>query len=106
SKTYDTWVVENGILIGAMNRLLASSTDFKFTYSEHPDFGPFLETVNGLAGKQEEHTYWQLLSQTSGDEPKPLVVGIGCYQPKKDERIILKFTSWDQNEEGQCVSSQ
>lgn len=33
---------------------------FSFTYSEHPDYGPYLESVNGLAGNFTERTYWQL----------------------------------------------
>lgn len=34
---------------------------------EDPDFGLFLESVNGVAGSQREQTYWEILSESSGE---------------------------------------
>lgn len=41
---------------------------------EDPDFGLFLESVNGVAGNEHEQTYWEILSESSG-EYKRLDVG-------------------------------
>lgn len=41
-----------------------------FTVKEHPDFGPFLESVNGVSGDEHEHTYWEILSESSGEFTK------------------------------------
>lgn len=37
----------------------------RFTYTEDPNYGPYLESVNGLAGSDENHTYWELLVKTA-----------------------------------------
>lgn len=39
----------------------------RFTVREDPDFGLFLESVNGVAGNVHEQTYWEILSESSGD---------------------------------------
>uniref|UniRef100_A0A672IBU4 Uncharacterized protein n=1 Tax=Salarias fasciatus TaxID=181472 RepID=A0A672IBU4_SALFA len=83
-----------GILLGALRRLMESNMDFKFTYTEDPDYGPYLESVNGLAGNDEDHTYWELLvKKPDGTTVRP-DVGIGCYIPSENEQIILNFTRW------------
>ncbi|KAJ7990451.1 hypothetical protein DPEC_G00300450 [Dallia pectoralis] len=91
--TYTTDVVFRGILLGAMRRLQETNTDFRFTYTEDPNYGPFLVSVNGLAGDNTEHTYWELLVKTSEGAIRPNV-GIGCYIPQRNDIIILKFTIW------------
>ncbi|XP_055752452.1 transcobalamin-1-like [Salvelinus fontinalis] len=95
NETYSADVVFRGILLGAMRRLQQTNSDFKFTYTEDPNYGPFLESVNGVAGDNAEHTYWELLVQTgkSGSVIRP-DVGIGCYIPEPNDRIILNFTKW------------
>ena len=45
-----------------------------FTVRQDPDFGYFLESVNGVAGNEADHTYWQILSDADGT-PTPTPVG-------------------------------
>ncbi|CAB1458491.1 unnamed protein product [Pleuronectes platessa] len=92
--SFITSVAPRGILLGALNRLMNSNTDFKFTYREDPNYGPFLESVNGLAGSQEDHTYWEVFVQFPNNTIIATDVGIGCYIPKENEKIILNFTKW------------
>ncbi|XP_071328140.1 cobalamin binding intrinsic factor-like [Trachinotus anak] len=92
--TFSTHVAPRGILLGALKRLMASNSDFKFTYTEDPNYGPYLESVNGVAGNDKEHTYWELLVQTPDGKITRPDVGIGCYIPSANEKIILKFTKW------------
>lgn len=54
-----------------------------FTVKEHPDFGPFLESVNGVAGDDNEHTYWEILSESSGDYT---TLNVGEYPPQISPR--------------------
>lgn len=39
----------------------------RFTVTEDPDFGLFLESVNGVAGNVLEQTYWEIVSENSGE---------------------------------------
>ncbi|KAM7413679.1 hypothetical protein PAMA_020859 [Pampus argenteus] len=66
--SYITYVVYRGILLGGLNRLQNSSADFTFTYTEDPNYGPFLQSVNGVAGSAEARTYWALLVRTTDDK--------------------------------------
>ncbi|XP_071368905.1 transcobalamin-1-like [Centroberyx affinis] len=91
---YSTYGVYRGILLGALKRLQDSNKDFNFTYTEDLNYGPYLESVNGLAGNPKEHTYWELLVKTTEGEIIRPDVGIGCYIPKANEEIILKYTKW------------
>ncbi|CAB1348541.1 unnamed protein product, partial [Coregonus sp. 'balchen'] len=93
NKTYSIDVVFRGILIGAMRRLQETNAGFNFTYTEDPNYGPFLVSVNGVAGNNTENTFWELLVQTGGNGTTITPnVGIGCYIPERNDRIILRFT--------------
>ncbi|KAI3373590.1 hypothetical protein L3Q82_022187 [Scortum barcoo] len=92
-ESYSSSVVEGGVLLSALRRLQETQQDFKFTVKEHPDFGPMLESVNGVAGSDRERTYWEILSESSGEYNR-LAVGIGCYTPKANEHIILRLSTW------------
>ncbi|KAJ8368192.1 hypothetical protein SKAU_G00082200 [Synaphobranchus kaupii] len=91
--TYSTTIAYRGILLGAMRRLQDAPNCFKFTTREDDNYGPFLVSVNGLAGNENDRTYWQLLAESNGTTIIPNV-GVGCYIPKPGERIILKFTKY------------
>ncbi|CAB1419983.1 unnamed protein product [Pleuronectes platessa] len=95
-ETYSSSVVEGGVLLGALRRVQDTQQDFKFTVKEDPDFGLMLESVNGVAGSEREQTYWEILSGSSGEYSR-LDVGIGCYKPKANEHIILRFSVWPQH---------
>lgn len=41
----------------------ATFISISFTYSINKSYGIYLESVNGLAGSNENHTYWELLSK-------------------------------------------
>uniref|UniRef100_A0A8C5ELR1 DUF4430 domain-containing protein n=1 Tax=Gouania willdenowi TaxID=441366 RepID=A0A8C5ELR1_GOUWI len=86
-------VVEGGVLLGALRRLQETQNYFTFTVKENPDFGVWLDSVNGVAGNDVDGTYWELLTESSGEYTR-LEVGVGCYVPKPGEHIILRFTSW------------
>ncbi|XP_030261038.1 transcobalamin-1-like [Sparus aurata] len=92
--TFSTQLVDRGILLGALKRLMASNANFKFTYTEDPNYGPYLESVNGVAGNDKDRTYWELLVETPDGKTIRPDVGIGCYIPSANEKIILKFTKW------------
>ncbi|CAN9510919.1 unnamed protein product [Ophioblennius macclurei] len=92
-KVYNAQVPFRGILIGAM-RTLSTTENFKFTYREDPNYGPFLESVNGVDGKNEDHTYWELLVKLENGKFVQTDVGIGCFIPKLNDQIMLNFTKW------------
>ncbi|XP_057676793.1 transcobalamin-1-like isoform X2 [Corythoichthys intestinalis] len=92
-ETHFTSVVEGGVLLGALRRIQESRPDFMFTMKEDPNYGLFLESVNGVFGNDRDKTYWEILSENSG-EYKRLDVGIGCYVPSENEHIVLRFSTW------------
>lgn len=47
-------------------------SSLSFTYTEDQNYGPSLESVNGLAGNDYDHTYWELLVETpNGNITRP-----------------------------------
>uniref|UniRef100_A0A671V0L7 Transcobalamin-like C-terminal domain-containing protein n=1 Tax=Sparus aurata TaxID=8175 RepID=A0A671V0L7_SPAAU len=92
--TYGTYVYYRGILLGGLRRLQDSDSNFTFTYKEDPNYGPFLQSVNGLAGSNEERTYWELLVNTTNNEIIRPDVGIGCYIPNDNDQIILNYKGY------------
>ncbi|KAA0701331.1 hypothetical protein E1301_Tti016306 [Triplophysa tibetana] len=68
--TYSTFVIKGGALFGALNNLQDSKKGFSFTYTIHKIYGLYLESVNNVKGSKEDHTFWELLTETpSGEEP-------------------------------------
>ncbi|XP_069572593.1 cobalamin binding intrinsic factor-like [Brachyistius frenatus] len=92
-ESYSSSVVEGGVLLGALRRLQETETDFKFTMKEDPNFGLFVESVNGVAGNEQEQTYWEILSESSREYTR-LEVGVGCYTPAANEHIVFRFSTW------------
>ncbi|XP_051748583.1 transcobalamin beta b [Ctenopharyngodon idella] len=90
--SYSTTVAKGMPMFGVLNKL-QDTQSFSFTYSISKSYGIFLESVNGLAGSTEKHTYWELLSK-KGKTITRLNVGIGCYQPRENEIFIMNFTTW------------
>ncbi|KAK9974995.1 hypothetical protein ABG768_023059 [Culter alburnus] len=90
--SYSTNVTEGMPMFGVLNKL-QDTQSFRFTYSINKSYGIFLESVNGLAGSTANKTYWELLSK-KGKTITRLNVGIGCYQPKKNEIFIMNYTTW------------
>uniref|UniRef100_A0A3Q2XB48 Transcobalamin-like C-terminal domain-containing protein n=1 Tax=Hippocampus comes TaxID=109280 RepID=A0A3Q2XB48_HIPCM len=92
-ETYSTSVLEGGVLLGALRRIQQTQPGFEFTVTEDPNYGLFLESVNGVAGREQDQTYWEILSENSGEYTQ-LDVGIGCYTPAENEHIVLRFSTW------------
>ncbi|XP_066565064.1 transcobalamin-1 [Amia ocellicauda] len=90
--TYTTIIPYRAVLLGAMRKInQANPKNFRFETREDPNYGPFLVSVNGVAGNDTAHTYWQLLKA----DGTPTDVGVGCYIPEPNETVTLKFTTWD-----------
>ncbi|KAJ8397233.1 hypothetical protein AAFF_G00440670 [Aldrovandia affinis] len=75
-------------------RTLQDSTDFKFVVKEDHNYGPFLVSVNGVAGRTEDRTYWELLAEFKNGTTFRPDVGVGCFIPFPQQRVILKFTKY------------
>ncbi|KAL3057771.1 hypothetical protein OYC64_008095 [Pagothenia borchgrevinki] len=93
NKTYSTCVVYRGILLGGMRTLQETNKGFRFTYTEDPNYGPYLQSVNGLKGSTKDRTYWELLVKKA-NETITLNVGIGAFIPSENDQIILNFKEY------------
>ncbi|KAI1893786.1 hypothetical protein AGOR_G00127250 [Albula goreensis] len=94
NKTYQIETAYRGILIGAMTTLREQDSSFKFTFTEDRNYGPYLVSVNGVAGNNEDHTYWELLAESANGTIIRPDVGIGCFIPSPNQHVILKYTTW------------
>lgn len=48
------------------------ASSISFTYTEDQNYGPSLESVNGLAGNDNDRTYWELLvARPDGNITRP-----------------------------------
>ncbi|KAK3531550.1 hypothetical protein QTP70_024935 [Hemibagrus guttatus] len=92
--TFNTNIAYRGIFLGAMRKIQATNKKFRFTIKENPDYGPFLVSVNGVAGNDAKHTYWELLIKPQNGTVIWSDVGVGCLIPNPNDTIILKFTKW------------
>ncbi|XP_033968881.1 transcobalamin-1-like isoform X2 [Trematomus bernacchii] len=90
NKTYSTCVVSRGILLGGMRRLQETNKGFRFTYTEDPNYGPYLQSVNGLKGSTKDRTYWELLVKKANETIRLNVAFI----PSENDQIILNFKDY------------
>ncbi|XP_058875025.1 cobalamin binding intrinsic factor [Acipenser ruthenus] len=65
-----------------------SPVKFKFTV-EKSSWGPFVTSIQGLAGNAEDRTYWQFLTGKDALEQ-----GVGDYKPFNEEHIVAKFSKY------------
>lgn len=56
---------------------------------EDPNFGLFLESVNGVAGNKDEKTYWEILSESSGEFDR---LDVGECHPQSFTSAYLRTT--------------
>ncbi|NXT40653.1 TCO2 protein, partial [Pelecanoides urinatrix] len=63
--------------------------DFTFDTQDTPQ-GPFLSRVLGLEARQQERSYWQLLTAPSTS----LQMGVADYRPRDGETLILRLSRW------------
>ncbi|XP_077597365.1 cobalamin binding intrinsic factor-like [Stigmatopora nigra] len=94
TQNYSTSVVGSGVLLGALWRINEAHPKFTFTTTVDKNFGLFLESVNGVGGNSKDNTFWEILSEKSG-ELKPVDKGIGCYIPEENEHIVLRFKHYN-----------
>ncbi|XP_066565116.1 transcobalamin-1 [Amia ocellicauda] len=88
---FKTTIPYRAVLLGAMRKInKANPKKFRFKTKEDPNYGPFLVSVNGVAGSNTDHTYWELLKAPN----TPLDVGVGCYIPNPNETVIFNFTTY------------
>ncbi|CAG02870.1 unnamed protein product [Tetraodon nigroviridis] len=98
--SYSSSVVEGGVLMGALRRLQETQHNFKarcasvlshtpcrFTVKWDPDFGLFLESVNGVAGNVHEQTYWEILSESSEEHRR---IDLGEFHPQSYNAAHLR----------------
>ncbi|XP_058867876.1 transcobalamin-1-like isoform X1 [Acipenser ruthenus] len=65
-----------------------SPAKFRFTV-EQSSWGPFVTSIQVLAGNTEERTYWQFLTGSNA-----LDQGVGDYKPYDREYIVAKFSTY------------
>ncbi|XP_058867872.1 transcobalamin-1-like [Acipenser ruthenus] len=65
-----------------------SPAKFRFTV-EQSSWGPFVTSIQGLAGNTEERTYWQFLTGNT-----TLAQGVTDYKPHDGEYIVAKFSKY------------
>ncbi|KAG7485066.1 hypothetical protein JOB18_002281 [Solea senegalensis] len=58
-----------------------------FTVKEDPDFGLLLESLTGVAGSERDQTYWEILSERSGEKS---VLHAGEFPPQCQDDISEK----------------
>ncbi|KAL6470963.1 hypothetical protein MHYP_G00196130 [Metynnis hypsauchen] len=92
--TFNTHIAYRGILLGAMRKIQNTTDAFTFHITDTLDYGPYLVSVNGVAGNDNERTYWELLSKLENGTIIRPDVGVGCYIPNPNDTVILKFTKW------------
>ncbi|XP_039373819.1 transcobalamin-1-like [Mauremys reevesii] len=63
-------------------------TRFSFTYTLSV-WGAYITSVRGLEADNNQHTYWQLLSNGI-----PLKLGAGCYAVSHGERLEVRFSTY------------
>lgn len=73
----------------------------RFTVREDPDFGLFLESVNGVAGIVHEQTYWEILSENSGEYRR---IDLGEFHPQSYNAAYLRKKLMRDNELGELAS--
>ncbi|KAM9148186.1 transcobalamin-1-like [Pangshura tecta] len=66
---------------------------FKYTLSV---WGAYITSVQGLEADDNQHTYWQLLSNGI-----PLKLGAGCYTVSHGERLEVRFSKYSLQGTGQ-----
>lgn len=91
-KTYDTYTAPSGSLFGGLTRLKYSNIGFDFQYISYDDYGPLLYSVNKQTADLPNH-WWTLLNSKG----ELLPVGMGCYIPKGNEEITLKYNTKKQD---------
>ncbi|XP_058870484.1 cobalamin binding intrinsic factor-like [Acipenser ruthenus] len=64
-----------------------SPAKFRFTV-EQSSWGPFVTSIQVLAGNTEERTYWQFLTGSNA-----LDQGVGDYKPYDGDYIVAKFST-------------
>ncbi|MCJ8739933.1 hypothetical protein PDJAM_G00053120 [Pangasius djambal] len=81
-----------------MRKIQETKKNFNFTITEDPNYGPYLVSVNGVAGNMSEHTYWELLVKLQNGTIIRSDVGVGCCIPNPHDTAILNFTKWNSKE--------
>ncbi|XP_008292629.1 gastric intrinsic factor-like [Stegastes partitus] len=92
--TYATEVASKGTLLDALKTLMATNSKFTFTYIDDPNYGPSLEYVNGVAGNEDDQTFWEVLVKKSDGQIIRPDGGIAYYIPSANDQIHLGFTKW------------